>query len=119
MATRGGVRPVRAVLGVAESRLLVRSIETADTTHVARFCLPQRPATTRVLAFVPLTSSGARLPTVAATIEDPPCDLQVSNGTDVRYNWTPPPSLLRRLEALRPTAVVAPPTPNPVTTTPR
>ena len=47
--------------------------------------------------------SGGVDSTVTATLVDPPCNVTLSNGKAVRYQWQPPASLLNQLLGLVPT----------------
>lgn len=91
-------KPARIVLDAAGTAEVVHSLESASTKHVEIFC-PHIKAQ-RVLAFVAVTKSGRTLPVVTATVGDPSCDVVVTNGTAVRYDWTVPNDLLDRLDKL-------------------
>jgi hypothetical protein len=101
--------PARLDLAGAQAAVLTRSMErsalvqtldcTAGTTTHYQFA---------VIAF---GDSGSRIrPTVSAELG---CHGVTTNGTAVRYNWSPPPGLARRLIALTPAGVPASPNASP------
>jgi hypothetical protein len=77
-------------LAGAQAKRLADSLENAPTTRAAQACGAAR--TNRYdYAIVGITSDGTRLPSVVAS-----CAL-VTNGTAVRYSWTPPDDLQQLL----------------------
>jgi hypothetical protein len=100
-------RPARLELAGPQAELLARSLELAKLKSTAASCnvVPDR------FAVIGVDASGKRdASTVSAELG---CGGKVTNGTAVRYEWTPPPDLARRLQALTPTAVAATPNATP------
>jgi hypothetical protein len=100
-------RPARLELAGAQAELLARSLELAKLKSTAASCdvVPDR------FAVIGVDASGKRdASTVSAELG---CGGKVTNGTAVRYEWTPPPDLARRLQALTPRAVPATPNATP------
>ena len=87
--------PHRTSLTGARAARLAASLNEA-TAKPAALC-PRRDvsATARNYAIIGVAADGAALPTVTVTRSASACaDSQVTNGTAVRYNWTPPSDLL-------------------------
>jgi hypothetical protein len=59
-------------------------------------------APTRAFAIIAIAADGTRLRTVTATYSATGCAAQVTNGTAVRYNWTPPGDLVPVFDRLTP-----------------
>ena len=104
LSTTSGATPARLVLTGAQAGALVDSVENASTSKAVRPC-PQTSAgrSPQLLALIGVTADGTTLTPVTAMLTDPPCNVTVSNGTAVRYQWQPPTSLLNTLLALAPT----------------
>jgi hypothetical protein len=96
--------PGRLVLDGAPAARLVTSLEQADTTRGTKFCPAPSTTVERELAIVGVTAAGKALDSVTANLSQPACDTVVTNGSALRYHWTPPPDLLRQLLALTPSA---------------
>ncbi|MEO9140036.1 MAG: hypothetical protein ABI345_13335 [Jatrophihabitans sp.] len=103
----GGGRPGRSILTGRDAQHLESSLEAASRTPVAIPCPIIAMNSRREFAFLPVDSLGRTQAPITATLSAAPCNVTVTNGTAVRYDWTPPAALLTRLLALNP---AAPPT---------
>jgi hypothetical protein len=105
-ATTVGSAPGRLVLSDRAATAVVSSMESARPEPTAPTpCDPGPTSTTRLLDFIGVTSTGSALPPVTATLTFPTCNVRVTNGTAVRYNWSPPASLTDQLRGLSPPKV--------------
>lgn len=99
----GATYPARLVLRDGAAKSLVTSLESAPKKPASRLCpYIQSSAGTRDYAFIGITADRRRAGTVTTEISTPGCGAQVTNGTAVRYGWTPPPDIAKRLLALAP-----------------
>jgi hypothetical protein len=84
------------MLAGSRALALARSMDQAAAYQKAS-CAP-RPGAGAQFAVIAVAPSGNSAgPTVSAQTG---CNGVVTNGTAVRFNWSPPPELARRLEAL-------------------
>lgn len=97
--------PTRLELTGRAAAQVINSLEGSRQTPAPTPCDPGPTSTSRLLAFVGLTAKGKALDPVTATVTDPACNVQVTNGTAVRYDWTPPAALVARLRGLTPPKV--------------
>jgi len=97
--------PTRLELTGRAASQVINSLESSRQTPAPTPCDPGPTSTSRLLAFVGLTANGKALDPVTATVPDPACNVQVTNGTAVRYDWTPPAALVARLRGLTPPKV--------------
>jgi hypothetical protein len=105
-ATTVGSAPGRLVLSHHTATEVVSSMETATPKSTAPTPCDAGPtSTTRLLDFIGVTSTGSALPPVTATLTFPTCNVRVTNGTAVRYNWSPPANLTDQLRGLSPPKV--------------
>jgi hypothetical protein len=100
--SRSPATPVRLDLDGRAARRMVASLENASVAPIQGVACPYSGATTR-LAIIGVAADGSNLGTVTATLDDAACDVQVTNGTTVRYGWQPPRELSGELAALTPT----------------
>jgi hypothetical protein len=99
----GVTHPARLVLRDGAATSLVTSLESAPKTPTAKSCPYIRSSgNTRDYAFIGITADAGRAGTVTTTISTPGCGAQVTNGTAVRYDWSPPAGIGKRLAALTP-----------------
>jgi hypothetical protein len=82
--------PVSTVLTGAQAATLATSLNGASKTPTPGPCPLYRTADGRALVFFAVSPDGSALPPVTATVAQNPCNLPVTNGRAVRYNWTPP-----------------------------
>ncbi|HZC71954.1 MAG TPA: hypothetical protein VE442_14775 [Jatrophihabitans sp.] len=102
--TQSGHYPVRLVLTGKPAQQLAASLENAPSIRPEGLCPDYRLAAEQRIAIIGVDANGKQVGTVTTTVGRPPCDSEVTNGTVVRYAWTPPAWLERRLLALTPTA---------------
>ena len=81
--------PTSIVLSGAEAASVAAGLNAAATTSSTTLCL-YGPSGTGQLVLLATTAGGRTLPPVVATRH---CTWTVTNGTAVRYDWTPPTSL--------------------------
>lgn len=98
----GPVRPARLVLTGGSATALATSLENASKTNASESCASIRPADEHSLAIIGVTAKGTELATITTTLTSPPCNVQVTNGTAVRYDWAPPAGLQVVLSTLTP-----------------
>lgn len=99
-ATGGTGGPAPVLLTGADARAVVRSLETAPTTRPRGMCPAYRIAGERTAEIIGRTASGEPAGVVTTTLDRPACATVVTNGKTVRYGWTPPPELSRRVGPL-------------------
>jgi hypothetical protein len=96
-------RPARIELAGRTATVVADSLEKASPVPVPRTCPRSEPAYD--FAIIATDARGARIePALDAQVG---CTTMVTNGTAVRYAWSPPPDLDRRLLALVPRGVPA------------
>jgi hypothetical protein len=109
--------PLHTTISGTDAAQLARSLDAAATSPDPKPCPLIRSANVAELVMTPFgTNNGAaatlvRMPPIVAYVFDNPCNQPVSNGTAVRYNWTPPPALRPFLEAALSSASAVPSTP--------
>jgi hypothetical protein len=97
---RGAAHPARLELADGAATRLAASLDaTPSATATGPHC-PSSPAGPYRFAIIGLTADGARAGTVTAELTASGCTGQVTNGTAVRYGWSPPADLRSRLLAL-------------------
>jgi hypothetical protein len=89
-------QPARLTLAGVKALALARSMEKA-ALYRQRSCANQAKASAHYAVIAVSPSGQPAGPTVSAQTG---CNGVVTNGTAVRFNWSPPPQLARRLEAL-------------------
>ncbi len=87
----------KVVLKGADAQAVVASLEAAPTTKPSGMCPQYRLADERTVRIIGRTASGKVIGTVTTTLDRPPCATVVTNGSDVRYAWTPPGELTREV----------------------
>lgn len=105
--------PARLALSGSPARRLVTSMESASTVASAQPC---GRGSTNDFAIIGVGSSGQRLSLVTAGISNYGCAEMITNGTAVRYDWSPPPDLARRMLALAPSGPAGSLRPSPSST---
>lgn len=86
-------RPSRMVLAGSAATSLVSSIESAPTAQSNAPCPLYRTAAAKTLLIIGQRSDGATVAFVETQVDQNPCNIAITNGTAVRYNWSPPRSL--------------------------
>jgi hypothetical protein len=84
--------PTRLVLTGGKAAELVRSLENAAKQPQPAVCPAHRTA--GPLAMIGVTASGAPTTTVTISTSSTDCEPTVTNGTAIRYDWSPPIDLL-------------------------
>lgn len=79
-------RPGRLVFTGSQATQLAASLENASKTPGTESCA----GTPNELAMVGVSADGTTGGTITTTVTDTGCDVQITNGTAVRYNWQPP-----------------------------
>lgn len=97
-----GVSPARLVLTGQNATALASSLENASKTRSAQPCPAIRSSDQHSLAIIGVTAAGTALPAITTTLSQPACNVQVTNGTAVRYDWAPPANLQTVLTTLTP-----------------
>ena len=88
-----------AIFSISDNRMTDRGQLNADLMLAPAF---QRELEQRlVTAFLQHSIMRDRQ---LATLRDPACDVRVTNGTAIRYDWAPPSDLAKILLALQPTS---------------
>jgi hypothetical protein len=82
--------PARLVLTGARATELANSLEHASMTRSNYPCPTIRSADEHELVIIGVGADGATVGTVTTSLTKPACDVQVTNGTAVRYQWQPP-----------------------------
>ncbi|WP_375491619.1 hypothetical protein [uncultured Jatrophihabitans sp.] len=101
-------RPAGITLTGAQADTLRTSLEDAAKTRPTGACPLLVRADERQLAIVGVTADGTKLPVVTTTVNAVSCRVVVTNGTAVRYGWTPPASLGPLVAHLAPRIAVTP-----------
>jgi hypothetical protein len=99
-ATEPRSHPVRLELQDGAATRLAASLENASKTPVMASC--PGASTEQEFAIIGVATDGTRLPAVTASLADSACVSKVTNGTAIRYQWSPPQDLRERLLALTP-----------------
>lgn len=94
------VQPGRLDIGDGQAKQLAQSLESAPKTPTPTGCSEGQQ--THELAIIGLAADGSRVGTVTASLNTSTCGQQVTNGTAIRYGWTPPSALKSVLLALKP-----------------
>ena len=81
-------QPNLVILG-ADVQRLVTSIDAASTVRQALPCPLYRTAAVD-LVLIGVRPDGTALPPVVTQYRQNPCNLAITNGTAIRYNWPPP-----------------------------
>jgi hypothetical protein len=102
-ASRGSQHPARLVLHDGQATQLAASLENARKTRKQELCPYIRSADQRPIAVIGIGTDGNRVGTVTTTLSEPACNVVVTNGTAIRYQWTPPKDLANVLDELTPT----------------
>jgi hypothetical protein len=104
------VTAARLELSGDRARRLVASLNNAAKVGTTVPCPSSATTDRHELAIIGIAADGTRAATVTATLTNPACNVQVSNGTAIRYQWAPPPDLQPVLVTLTPRIAGAPET---------
>jgi hypothetical protein len=107
--------PAAVRLTGTQAAAVVRGLEHASKIPMRMNC-PLLENTGRTeLAMIGFTADGQPIATVTATLTIPPCNVAVTNGTAIRYNWQAPGVVLRAIGNLsRPGGGASLITPSPI-----
>jgi hypothetical protein len=83
----------------ANASELVNSLEHASTILKRANCPLLENTGQADVAMIGFTADGRKVATVTATLTVPPCNVEVSNGTAIRYDWQPPTAVLHAIGA--------------------
>lgn len=78
--------PVAAIYTGGYAAQLAASLDAASRTLLPRPC-PRSTANARSIAIIGLSRSGTQMAPITSDLQ---CNMVITNGTAVRYNWTPP-----------------------------
>lgn len=78
-----------AFLG-SDATAIANSIEAASSTPPRMPCPMYRIGNTRTLVLIGVDASGNAMAPISTQLGQNPCDLPITNGKAVRYDWTPP-----------------------------
>jgi hypothetical protein len=96
--------PLAAHLTGQEATALAASLDSAAKVPVRAPCPMYRGADEKLLVIIGYDAAGRPMKPIVATVLQNPCNLPVTNGTAIRYDWSPPPALLNSvLGQLQPT----------------
>jgi hypothetical protein len=95
-------QPLNTVLVGEQATELAASLDAAPKERPRTPCPLYRTGNGKTIVIIGISTSGAAMRPITATVQQNPCNLPVTNGTAVRYNWTPPGSLMRFIAKLQP-----------------
>lgn len=106
--TTGDGRPLTAADGSIVAAIytggaatqLAASLEAAPLAPDQRQCPLDGTADSRSVAIIPVSAAGSALAPITSELRQNPCNVAITNGTAVRYDWTPPPAMAAFLAAL-------------------
>lgn len=101
-ASASATVPGRVELTGSQATRLAASLNAAAAAPRPS-CARTDKSVARELAIIGIAADGSQVGTVTATSAPTGCTDQVTNGTAVRYNWTPPSDLQPILATLTPT----------------
>ncbi|MDP9091395.1 MAG: hypothetical protein M3N95_00205 [Actinomycetota bacterium] len=88
-----GGHPLSTVLRGAAAARLAASLDSASKSTAPGACPLYLTAQGKLLVMIAARPDGTVMAPVEAHVLQNPCNLPVTNGTAVRYNWSPPASL--------------------------
>lgn len=89
--------PARVVLHGSAAQQVVTSVEHAAKQPSTGSCPLYRLAGARQLALIGVAADGTTATAVTAPLGVPSCAARVTNGTAIRYDWSPPAVLVTAL----------------------
>ena len=101
-ADTSGSRPAAIALTGPDAQAVAASLESAPTSRRPVMCPNYRLAGERTALITGFGADGQQLGTVTASLDRPACAVVVTNGTQMRYGWTPPSELTTRLGPVDP-----------------
>jgi hypothetical protein len=100
-ALESGGHPVSTMFNGTAAAQLAASLDSASKTTQPGACPLYLTAQGKDLVIIAARPDGTFMAPVVAHVLQNPCNLPVTNGTAVRYNWSPPPSLNPLLNEIR------------------
>jgi hypothetical protein len=100
-ALESGGQPVSTVFNGAAAAQLAASLDSASKTTQPGACPLFLTAQGKALVIIAAKPDGTFMAPVVAHVLQNPCNLPVTNGMAVRYDWSPPPSLNPLLDEAR------------------
>jgi hypothetical protein len=101
--------PQNTVLTGQQATALAASLDAAPKQRTSQICPHYLNADAKTLVIIGLSRSGDAMAPVTATVAQNPCNVLVTNGTAIRYDWSPPGSLAAFLATLPNTGVTGGP----------
>jgi hypothetical protein len=95
-------QPMNTVLTGARATQLAASLDGAPKTRPSRPCPMYLSAEGKTLVIIGISTSGKPMRPITAVVAQNPCNQPVSNGRQVRYNWSAPASLNTFIAKLAP-----------------
>jgi len=93
---------VSTVLTGQQATGLAASLDAAPKTKPKNPCPLYLSAAGKTLVIIGLSTTGQAMKPITVTVAQNPCGLPVTNGTAIRYDWSPPKSLDHFIAQLRP-----------------
>lgn len=91
---------VAAIYTGGDATQLAASLDAAPVADHRPCPLYPRPANTRSVAIIAISAAGSALAPITSELQQNPCNVAITNGTAVRYDWTPPPAMAAFLATL-------------------
>jgi hypothetical protein len=98
----GSGKPVRLAFHDGAAKRLAASLEEAPTLPSTASCTALHNAQVHDFLIIGLDVNGGSAGTVSASLPNSPCAPAATNGRAVRYGWSPPADVRRRLIAAHP-----------------
>jgi hypothetical protein len=95
-------QPMNTVLTRQLATELAASLDAAPKQRPTTTCPLYQSANGKTIVIIGVSTSGQPMKPITATVAQNPCNLPVTNGTAIRYNWAPPASLSTFIAKLRP-----------------
>ena len=92
--------PSQVILTGADARAVLASLDAASTARPTGMCPDYRLAGERTVEIIGRSAAGTPVGSLTTTLDRPACATVVTNGTVVRYGWTPPAELLQKVGPL-------------------
>jgi hypothetical protein len=85
-----GAAPASMIYAGQTADDIVAGIESAATEPARVPCPQYRLATGRTLVIIGVTPTGTAMTAITVQVDQNPCNVPITNGSAVRYNWQPP-----------------------------
>jgi hypothetical protein len=97
--------PVNTVLTGQRATAFAASLDAAPKQRTGDLCPLYLLSDGKTLVIIGVSTTGQAMKPITATVHQNPCNRPVTNGTAIRYNWSPPSSLNSFLTSLPNTGV--------------